>query len=183
MANYNVVETTKISGRCYDFQYTSEIENGSIIAKGDLMTGERNIYAAEIPQTTSEVFLVANPAWSYDDCRAENQNECNYINAANKPFRGYQLNKYDKFGVESYGISNNTSLAVGDYVVADGTTVKLKDVGTSMPDLSAVGFVGKVVEIENYGFNYTTGTAGTVGVIGKKTIIEVVQNVDIISAD
>ena len=64
MANYNVVETTKVSGRCFDFTYNKDIENGSLIAKGELVDGERNIYEAKIPEAGDEVFLVANPAWS-----------------------------------------------------------------------------------------------------------------------
>lgn len=176
MANYNVVETTKVSGRCYDFIYNADIENGSLVAKGDIVDGERNIYTAEIPTATDEVFLVANPAWDYCECRSTNQNEENYINVANKVFRAYKLKKHDKFGVESYGITGGDAISIGDYVTVDGTTVKLNSVGASEPTLASTGFVGKVTEIEEYGFAYCTGTAGNVGTTGKKVVIEVVKN-------
>ena len=38
------------------------------------------------------------------------------------------------------------------------------------------GFIGKVVEIEDYGFAYCTGTAGNVGKTGKRVVIEVIKN-------
>ena len=97
MANYNVVETTKVSGRCFDFVYDADIENGSLIAKGD-------------------------------------------------------------------------------YVTVDGSTVKINDVATSAPTASTTGFIGQVVEIEEYGFAYCTGTAGNVGKTGKRVVIEVIKN-------
>jgi hypothetical protein len=178
MNNYNVVETTKVSGRCFDFIYDEDIENGSLIAKGELVDGERNIYKAKIPSIGDEVFLVANPAWDYDDCRTINQNEENFINKAGKPFRAYGLvsHNHDKFGVEDYGITATSNISIGDYVTVDGTTVKINDVGNSAPTLSSTGFVGKIVEIENYGFSYCVGTAGNVGTTGNRVIIEVVKN-------
>ena len=149
MANYNVVETTKVSGRCFDFIYNKDIENGSLIAKGDLI-----------------------------DARIVNQNEDAYINVANKPFRAYGLvaHNHDKFAVEDYGINAASTIAVDDYVTVDGTTVKIKDVADSAPTDSTTGFIGKVVEIEDYGFAYCTGTAGNVGKTGKRVVIEVIKN-------
>lgn len=177
MANYNVVETTKVSGRCFDFIYDKDIENGSLIAKGDLVDSERNIYQAKIPAVGDEVFLVAQPAWDYDDAKTTNQNEENFINKVGKPFRAYGLvaHNHDKFGVEDYGITATADIAKGDYVTVDGATVKISDVGTSEP-ADTNGFIGKVVEIEDYGFAYCTGTAGNVGTVGKRVIIEVVKN-------
>ncbi len=177
MANYNVVETTKVSGRCFDFIYDKDIENGSLVAKGDLVDKERNIYQAKIPAAGDEVFLVAQAAWDYDDTPITNQNEENFINKANKPFRAYGLlaHNHDKFGVEDYGITADADINVGDYVTVDGTTVKIKDVGEPKP-AETYGFIGKVVEVETYGFAYCTGTAGNVGAVGKRIIIEVVKN-------
>ena len=122
MARYNVVETTKVRGRCFDFIYTADVENGTLLAKGDIKTGERNVYTAGLPTASSEVFLVANPAWQYDDAKAEAKNEDAYIVPANTIFRVYGLSAkdHDKFGVMNYGIIKNGSAdpAVGDYVIA-----------------------------------------------------------------
>ena len=192
MAKYGVVETTKITEICYDFiNATTAIENGWVVAKGALATGERNVYTAGVPAVTDKVYLVANPAWSYKN-EASEQQEDQFINVANKAFRGYGLADTNKFGVTDYTITpvdSSTPIAVGDYIGVDGTTMKLKDLGTSAPDGSARGFIGQVVEIEEYGIYpcinvcNVTAPAGTPptggGVIvpeGKKIVIEIVQN-------
>ena len=64
----------------------------------------------------------------------------------------------------------------GDYVTVDGSTVKIKDVADSAPTASTTGFIGQVVEIEDHGFAYCTGTAGNVGKTGKRVVIEVIKN-------
>ena len=178
MAKYGVVETTKITEPCFDFKATADIENGSIVKKGDLVTGETHIYKAEVPAVTDEVYLVANPAWSYDDSSVINQNEDEYINAKGVPFRGYAMKKDNKFTVLDYSITVDagSTLAKDDYIGVDGTTNKLKDLGSSKPTMSDLGFVGIVREIKKYGFAYCTGTTGNVGSTGKKVVIEVLKN-------
>lgn len=193
---YGVVETTKVSGRCFSFYNAStDIENGWVVKKGapktttvgGVTSPEREIYTVSAPAVTDRVYLVANPAWSYDDSRAVNQNEDNFINKQGVPFKGYALFKDDKFGVSDYNITpvaSETPIAVGDYIGVDGTTMKLKDLGTSTPSFAAKAFVGIVREIENYGCNLIVGAGlpnGLIGVTGKKVIIEVLQNEDIVS--
>jgi len=188
MANmYGVVETTKITEICYDFvNNTTDIENGWVVKKGDIVTGERNVYAAEIPAATDKVYLVANPAWSYTDIPSE-QGEENFINVKKKVFRGYGLAPTNKFGVTDYTITDGDTIAVGNYVGVDGTTMKLKNLGSTEP--TGVGFYGKVTEIENTGIypciNIATVTSpsgtpptggGEIVAEGKKVIIEVVKN-------
>lgn len=175
MAIYNKVETTNVSGRCFSFVSDMGVENGSLVAMGELVEGTNDTYKGEIPAIGNKVFLVANPAWSYDDCRTVNQNEENYINKADLAYRVYELKELDKFTVEDYGISDNTTLAVGDYVTVDGTTAVIKDVGTAAP-ADIYGFVGRVERIETYGFAFCTGTAGNVGSTGKKVTIKVIKN-------
>lgn len=188
MANrYGVVETTKITEICYDFvNDTTDIENGWVVKKGDIVTGERNVYTAEIPAATDEVYLVANPAWSYTNIPSE-QGEENFINVKKKVFRGYGLAPTNKFGVTDYTITDGDTIAVGNYVGVDGTTMKLKNLGSTKP--TGVGFYGKVTEIENTGIypciNIATVTSpsgtpptggGEIVAEGKKVIIEVVKN-------
>ena len=177
MAKYGVVETTKITEPCFDVKATVDVENGWVVKKGDIATGEKAIYKAEVPAATDEVYLAANPAWDYNDSSIINQNEENFINKSGKPFRVYALKKDNLFAVLDYSITDNTTLAVGDYIGVDGTTMKLKDLGTSDPGSTA--FMGKVIDITEYGFAYCTGTAGNVGATGKKVTIEVVRNTEI----
>lgn len=175
MAIYNKVETTNVSGRCFSFVSDTDIENGSLVAMGEIVKGTDDTYKGNIPAVGDKVFLVANPAWSYDDCRITNQNEENYINKADVAYKVYELKEFDKFTVEDYGISNNAALAKGDYVTVDGTTNIIKDVGTEEP-AATYGFVGKVENITEYGFAFCTGTAGNVGSTGKKVTIKVIRN-------
>ena len=49
MARYGVVETTKITEPCFDFKAVNDIENGSVVKKGNIVTGEKAIYTAEVP--------------------------------------------------------------------------------------------------------------------------------------
>ncbi len=166
MANYNVVETTNLYGsKCLSFQANTDIENGMLVAKGDLVTGEVDIYTASVPTTSDEVYLVANPAWSYDDNRATDQNEENYINKAGVPFRVYQLKKDNKFKTYSTGITpidEDTAVAVGQYITVDGSTNKPKAVATK----PTTGFVGKVINVEEIGFPYCVGSLGKNVILG-----------------
>lgn len=184
MAIYGVAESTNITGKPMSFVYGADIENGSVVKKGDIMTDEREIYAAGIPAKGDEIFFVANPAWSYKSGTIE-QNEDQYINVANKPFRVYTLlaDNHDRFGVLDYSITPVTSgtdelaPAVGDYIGTDGTTVKLKNLGTTAPtDAATRGFIGKIVDIHTYGCAIPTGTAGTISTVAKMVVIEVIKN-------
>lgn len=173
MGNYNVVETTNMWGsKCLSFQAATDIENGMLIAKGDLVTGEKDIYTANVPTTADEVYLVANPAWSYDDSSATSQNEENFINKAGIPFRGYQLRKDNKFQIYSTAITPITSgsddsavttdVAVGQYITVDGSTNKPKAVAAK----PSSGFVGKVIAVEEIGFPYCVGSLGQNVILG-----------------
>lgn len=184
MAIYGVAESTNITGKPMSFVYGANIENGSVVKKGAITEGEREIYAAGIPAKGDEVFFVANPAWSYKNGTIE-QNEDNYINVANKPFRVYTLlaDNHDRFGVLDYCITPATSgaeelaPAVGDYIGVDTTTVKLKNLGTTAPDdADDRGFIGKIVDINTYGCAIPTGTAGTISTVAKMVVIEVIKN-------
>lgn len=146
--SYMTVETTLVDGaRLFSLQSTKDVQNGAIVGKGELVTGEREIYNA-IDDVTGGMYLVANPAWSYDDSRLVNQNEENFINKAGIPYRVYRLEKDMKFKVT--GVA--TTFAVGDEVKYDPTTetyVAGTDTGL------------KVVAVEEVGFPYCIGSIGT----------------------
>ena len=169
MAIYNVAETTNVSGKCFSMVYGADIENGSVVKMGDIITDKREEYAAGIPAKGDKVYLVANPAWSYKNGTIE-QNEDNYINVANKPFRVYGITPV---------VSGTDELppAVGDYIGVDGTTVKLKNFGATIPaDADNRGFLGKIVDIDNYGCVIPVGTAGTISTVTKMVVIKVIKN-------
>ena len=150
--SYMTVETTLVDGaRLFSLQSTKDVQNGAIVGKGELVTGEREIYNA-LDDVTGGMYLVANPAWSYDDNRLVNQNEENFINKAGIAYRVYRLEKDMKFKVA--GIE--ATFAVGDEVKYDPTTetyVAGTDTGL------------KVVAVEEVGFPYCIGSIG-VQVVG-----------------
>lgn len=147
--SYMVVETTLVDGaRLFSLQSTKDLQNGAVVGKGDLVTGEREIYNA-IDEVTDGKYLVANPAFSYDDSRIVNQNEENYINKKGIAFRAYRLEKDMK-----YKISNiDETFSVGDYVKYNATAGKYEKDSSNASGL-------KVVAVEEVGFPYCIGSIG-----------------------
>jgi hypothetical protein len=170
---YGIFESTNISGKNYSFVSAVDIENGTLLHKGDLVTGSKDVYQAIIPTTASiaantPVYVVGNPAWSYDTGSVVNQNEDAYIIKAGIVFRVYELKANDKFGIADYGIDGTP--AVGEYVGLQNASGK-PVAAVSAP---ANGFVGKVIEITQMGFDYFVGVS--VSTIVNKVRIEVVKN-------
>ena len=168
---YMVAESTFLPRSvCFSLQSDTDVENGAIVGKGDLVEGETSIYEAETDYSTG-MYLVLNPAWSYDTSRMVNQNEENYINKAGVAFRAYRLEKDMKYKV--YNIDAAAPFNVGDGLKFEGGKY-VKDDGGS-PKL-------KVVAVEDFGFPFCVGSQGTlngdygyaVGEVMKKYTIEVV---------
>ena len=147
--SYMVVETTLVDGaRLFSLQSTKDLQNGAIVSKGDLVTGEREIYNA-LDDVTGGKYLVAKPAFSYDDSRLVNQNEENYINKKGIAFRAYRLEKDMKYKI--YNIDETFS--VGDYVKYNATAGKYEKDSSNASGL-------KVVAVEEVGFPYCIGSIG-----------------------
>ena len=153
MANsFMVAESTNLTGaRIFSLQATKDIQNGAIVAKGDLVTGEKSVYKAD-DYTTGDKYLVLNPAWSYDNNRMTDQNEENYVNKAGVSFRAYKLEKDMKFKISNIAETFN----IGDEIEYNATSGKYQ-VGSS------TGL--KVVDKEEVGFPYCIGSIG-VKVVG-----------------
>ena len=147
--SYMVVETTLVDGaRLFSLQSTKDLQNGAVVGKGDLVTGEREIYNA-LDDVAGGKYLVANPAWSYDDSRLVNQNEENYINKKGIAFRAYRLEKDMKYKI--YNVDETFS--VGDYVKYNATAGKYEKDSSNASGL-------KVVAVEEVGFPYCIGSIG-----------------------
>ena len=62
MNEYMVAESTLLTGaRIFSLQSTKDIQNGAIVGKGDLVTGEKSVYTAT-DDYTNGMYLVVNPA-------------------------------------------------------------------------------------------------------------------------
>ena len=157
--SYMVVETTLVDGaRLFSLQSTKDLQNGAVVGKGDLVTDEREIYNA-IDDVTGGKYLVANPAWDYDDSRLVNQNEENYINKKGIAFRVYRLEKDMKYKI--YNV--DATFSVGNYVKYNAATGEYEVDGTNASGL-------KVVAVEEVGFPYCIGSIGAkvVGDVGNE---------------
>lgn len=145
---YMTVETTNLIGSVnYSLQSATDVENGAIVGKGDLVEGKKSVYEA-LNDYTDGMYLVAHPAWSYNDNSATDQNEENFINKAGIPFKVYKLAKDMKFKVSN--IAEGVTLEKGDYVsFTDGAYARSDD-ATKL----------KIVEVEEVGFPYCIGSYG-----------------------
>ena len=167
-----IFESTNITGRNYSFVSAVDLENGMLVHKGELVPGSKDVYEALIPTSATindePVFMVGNPAWSYDTSSVVNQNEDNYIVKAGTVFRVYGLKVTDKFGIADYGIEGTP--VVGQYVGLQAGSAK-PIAAASAP---ATAFVGRVIQEVDMGFEYHVGQH--VDNRTKKIRIEVVKN-------
>ena len=126
-----------------------EIENGNVVAVGDLLEGERELHRAIAPTAATElkkIGLVATPEVLYDE-RKRGLDQ--FINEAGKNVRIYYLHSGDEFGVTKEGltIADGYTVKVGDAVELMAGT-KLKVVATAT---SGSTQVGKIIAIETAG--------------------------------
>ena len=155
MNNYMTVETTNlINCVCYSFRCDEkDIPNGAIVGKGELINGETQVYKASLDDYSNGMFLVANPAWTYENYTSEYLNEENFINKKGVPFRVYELKVNKKYKVAN--ISIDGAIAKNDFVefTSEG---KYKKTDSHDKELNL-----KVTDIEDVGFPYCIGSAGT----------------------
>lgn len=160
MAKHGIAESTKLQG-CINVSFISNenVDNGSIVSNGGLANGYTDVYKASKPAKSDKVYVVIHPVYGYDDRLAEDKNEDNYTNEANKPFRTYELKTDRKFKVSSDMITPigvDTPIAVGQYVIPDGS-YKLAACAADPGDSK---FVGIIETIEETGFPYFGSSVG-----------------------
>lgn len=184
--NYTVVETSKIAavrggGHMYSLISDVDVENGHIGYVGDMAADVEGIETHEFLAPTadlinkSKVILVANPEWDYDECKRSNQALYNFVNEAERPFRGYDLMAYDMYAVTAGGIdAGEGEIEIGKYVIAqDGkTTVKMVDEA----DIAGHGFYGRIVGSAKRGLGWNTKSGATYGHPYVVYFIEILRN-------
>lgn len=72
------------------------LPNGALVALGELLDGERELFEAVAPSDDEELLLVAAPEVKYD----ETLDQLDYETAAGVPVRAYHLKRGDMFQVE-----------------------------------------------------------------------------------
>ena len=184
--NYTVVETSKIAavrggGHMYSLISDVDVENGHIGYVGDMAADVEGIETHEFLAPTadlinkSKVILVANPEWDYDECKRSNQALYNFVNEAERPFRGYDLMAHDMYAVTAGGIdAGEGEIEISKYVIAqDGkTTVKMVDEA----GIAGQGFYGKIVGSAKRGLGWTVKSGATYGHPYVVYFIEILRN-------
>lgn len=123
------------------------IENGNVLKRGDLLEGEREVFAGAVPAANDaldDIVLVATPEVMYDE-RLRNLDD--FINEAGKIARAYHLRKGDIFSVTKEALAGAETPAVGNVVELKADT-KL-NVAASATSGSTV--VGKIIAIDVVG--------------------------------
>lgn len=100
------------------------LPNGAVIALGELLDGERELFATAEPSATEELLLVATPEVKY----AEGVDELDFETEAGDPVRAYHLKRGDMVQVEQALFESTPSkgdVVTGNanhgYKEADGT--------------------------------------------------------------
>ena len=121
-----------------------ELQNGSIVEIGGLVTGEREMHVTATPKVTTTYFgMLTTPEIMYD----EKKQIKDFINTTEKPARATILQKGDIFSVT---VEAFTETPIVGKIIELGTTEVMKVVATATVGSTVIG---KVVEIDIVGTN------------------------------
>ena len=164
------------TGHIYSVQDAAkEIENGMVGHKGDLVTGEREVYEFVQPTTASiaeqALILMANPEVNYEEYKRTDASMLNYALPTGEVGRAYEVDRDDVFEV-----SNDMVDAIGAEVV-EGNFVVMQNGSNLLKEVAAPAgtevFVGKITGKRNIGTLTYAGQAG--GAAGIGNVIELVE--------
>ena len=129
----------------YNMESDVDLDNGSVSVLDVENYKEDDVFMTAVPKITDKIVLLLNPVKIYEETYAQMQEEFYYFCAAGERIRAYEIYDTDRFSLslEAFKAEPTSEVAVGKYVVVDGTGYKL-DVVESKP--SGYGFVGKIIE-------------------------------------
>lgn len=127
----------------YNMVSDVDLDNGSVSVLDVENYKEDDVFMTAVPAKEDKIVLLLNPVKIYEDTYTEQQNEEYFFNAAGELIRAYEIYETDRFSLSVEAFKEDAQVAVGKYVVVDGTGYKLDVVG-SKP--SGYGFVGKIIE-------------------------------------
>jgi len=176
--NYGIFVSTRIKDAPLSFVSDVDMENGMLVEMGPVVDGaaKYQVYTALPPSGEKPVYVVGDPAWSYDNSQVVNMNEDAFIIPAGTIFRVYPIssvsgNRPDRFEIADYSIDNSDDVAFGDVV---GLTA-----GSFRPIIGGDtdAFEGKVVKVDKQGASFFVGK--TVDNSVKLVTIEVIRNTEV----
>lgn len=148
---YACVRTDNMSGtvegkNLVSLKYNGDIENGCVVAVGDLVEGEREVRNATAPGKTDKVAdlaLIATP----EVIKSRTYHGLSeFINLKGSILRGYRLTSKDVFSITKEGFESGATLAKGSVVELNGSA-KLNAVATATGATNTV--VGKIIAVED----------------------------------
>lgn len=141
-----------IAGHNFDIKSdTLPIENGTLWKLGDL-TQPNEIYTVTKPAKGDKIVLALSALYAYDTSTTLGQHEMFLRKEAGEVARACEIVEHDRYAVIDYMIkplSTDTGVVVGNYVVVnDGTDGTTYQEVVKTGDVSAYGFVARVVGVE-----------------------------------
>jgi hypothetical protein len=124
------------------------VDNGNVVLRSTLISGEREVYTAGTPAANSalkNILLVTTPEVMVDE-RLKNLSD--FYNAAGDIATGDVLTSGDIFSITSDAFTAAATVAVGDVVELAAST-KLKIVASATGLTSGSTQVGTVIDISN----------------------------------
>jgi hypothetical protein len=177
-----IVVLSKVSsvyaGHIYSVVSNVELENGMFGHIGDLVSGEREVRNFETPTTatiaTKSLAVIATPEINYDESKTINRNLGAFSIPTGTVGQANQLKADDELRVSSNMITPiGSEVVVGNYLVAQNASMKLKEVATLA---GTEKFVAKIEAKEVLGTTTVVGASGTLGNIVNLVAMRVIQN-------
>lgn len=133
-------------GNITSVQHAGDMDNGSFVNLGGLVTGQADVYYTATPATaglaTEEGLLVYSPEVNY----APGKTLKDFTNLANIPARAYHLTVGDVITVTDDGINGTT--VVGEWVIPADGSFEL----SASASLGSTRLAGKVIEKSEFGY-------------------------------
>ncbi|MFJ7982440.1 hypothetical protein ACIQ1D_19440 [Lysinibacillus xylanilyticus] len=138
------------TGHLFSTRATQELENGFVVALGNIEAGNRDMHEMAVPKAGDKLYLVANPAIIYDNkARLGSDQERFYFIEKGEQVRLYDVAEKDVFSVSKLGIDKlplTDAELEGKFLVA-GAGTKLVVADAPAP----TGFTAKFVRVDKVG--------------------------------
>lgn len=136
------VSATKDGTLLKSVKISSELQNGSVVAIGGLVTGERETHTATTPAVDTKYFgILCTPELMYDEKKQLDE----FTNVVDKPARAFIPTRGDVFSATAEAF--DVTPTVGKFIeLAAASTMKVVTTATSGSTQ-----IGKVIDIDIYG--------------------------------
>lgn len=169
------VSKVKDDAHIYDLvDAANAIDQGANLVPGDHVDGDLQLRAAKTPAIGNKIVFVCDVPLNYRDYTKLDQAEWQFVNKKGKRTKAYEVGNDDVLGVSDYAftttVTENTTPAIGNYVVVDGARAWKELVNTTEETtLKTYGFLAKVIGYEKYQFDTVV-------------LFEVIRNEDVATA-